>query len=85
MVPLNTVSLPKHIDDQNIDLIAFSETRLDSNINDNQVQLNNYEFIRKDRNRNGGGVCDYLESYINYKVRTDLMPQGTESVVIEIT
>ena len=49
MVSLNIVSLPLHIDEfriwlteQNIHLITFNETRLDSNINDNQVRLNNY-------------------------------------------
>ena len=66
-----------------IDLIAFNGTRLDSGINDDQVQLNNYELIRKDRNRNRGGVCTCLKNHINYKVRTDLMPEGTESIVIE--
>ena len=67
MVSLNIVSLPLHIDEfriwlaeQNIDLIAFNETRLDSNINDNQVRLNNYELIRKDRNRNGGGAYVFI-------------------------
>lgn len=82
MVSLNIVILPLHIDEfriwlaeQNIDLIAFNETRLDSNINDNQVRLNNYELIRKDRNRNGRGVCVYIKSHINYRVRSDLMSE----------
>lgn len=91
MVSLNIVSLPLHLDEfriwlaeQNIDIIAFNETRLDSNINDNQVRLNNYELVRKDRNRNGGGVCVYIKNHINYKVRLDLMSEETESIVIEI-
>ena len=35
-----------------IDLIAFNETRLDSNITDNIVHLTDYDIIRKDRSRN---------------------------------
>ena len=42
-----------------IDLIAFNETRLDPNITDNMISLDGYDVIRKDRSRNGGGVCIY--------------------------
>ena len=57
-----------------IDLISFNETRLDPNITDNMISLNGYDVIRKDRSRNGGGVCIYLRSCINYKIRKDLVP-----------
>ena len=43
-----------------IDLsIAFNETRLDPNITDNMISLEGYDVIRKDKSRNGGGVCIY--------------------------
>lgn len=42
-----------------IDLIAFNETRLDSSITNGMIHLNDYDIIRKDRSRNGGGVCIY--------------------------
>ena len=67
-----------------IDLIAFNETRLDSNITDNIVHLTDYDIIRKDRSRNGGGVCICLRSSINYKIRNDLVPSELEAVCIEI-
>ena len=67
-----------------IDLIAFNETRLDSNITNGMVHLNDYDLIRKDRSRNGGGVCVYLRSSINYKIRNDLVPSELEAVCIEI-
>ena len=91
MAFLNIVSLPKIIDEirysmskKYIDLIAFNETRLDSNITDNIVHLTDYDIIRKDRSRNGGGVCIYLRSSINYKIRNDLVPSELEAVCIEI-
>ena len=74
MAFLNIVTLPAKIDeirqlmcDKNIDLIAFNETRLDLNISDGLIHIDGYEVVRKDRSRNGGGVCIYLCSSINYK------------------
>ena len=62
MAFLNIVSLPKNLDEirysmssKHIDLIAFNETRLDSNLNNNMVHIN-YDIIQKDRSRSGGGV-----------------------------
>ena len=92
MAFLNIVSLPKKIDEirhsmsnKNIDLIAFNETRLDSSFTDNFIHLDNYDIIRKDRSRNGGGVCIYLRSSINYKIRSDLISSDLEAVCVEIT
>ena len=48
------------------------------------VHINNYDIIRKDRSRSGGGVFIYLRNSINYKVRHDLIPTELECVCIEI-
>ena len=92
MAFLNIVTLPTKIDeirhsmcDKNIDLIAFNETRLDLNISDGLIHIDGYEVVRKDRSRNGGGVCIYLRSSINYKIRSDLIPPELEAVCLEIT
>ena len=92
MTFLNIVSLPKNINEirhsmtnKHIDLIAFNETRLDSGINDRMVHINNYDLIRKDRSRNGGGVCIFLRNSINYKIRHDLILPELECVCIEVT
>ena len=91
MVFLNIVSLPRKIDEirysmsnKYIDLIGFNETRLDLNISDNMIDLNGYDIVRKDRSRNGGGVCIYLRNSINYKLRQDLIPSELEAVCVEI-
>ena len=92
MAFLNIVTLPSKIDEichsvckKNIDLIAFNETRLDQSISDGLIHLDGYEVIRKDRSRNGGGVCIYIRSSINYKIRSDLIPPTLEAVCLEIT
>ena len=80
MASLNITSLMKHIhelsillNDQYFDIVAINETRLDPTIADNLVQIDGYSILRKDRNRNGGGVCLYLRSTINYKIRDDFV------------
>ena len=79
MASLNIASLVLHIDelrilisDKNFDVIAINETRLDSTISDKLVHIDGYTLIRKDGNRNGGGVCLYLRSSLNYQFRSDL-------------
>ena len=91
MILLNIVTLPNKIDEirhsmvnKNIDLIAFNETRLDLGIPDGLIQLDGYGVIRKDRSRNGGGVCIYLRNSINYEIRSDLIPPKLEAVCLEI-
>ena len=69
---------------KNIDLIAFNETRLDSSTGDSILHLNNYDLIRRDRSKNGDGVCIYLRSSINYNIRNDLIPTELVAVCIEI-
>ena len=63
-------------EDQTFDLLAINESKLDDKINDGSVSLNGYEILRKDRNRNGGGVALYLRTSINYVNRSDLLPKG---------
>ena len=70
---------------KHIDLIGFSDNRLDSNISDNMIDLDGYDIVRKDRSRNVGGVCIYLRSSINYKIRNDLIPSELEAVCVEIS
>ena len=79
LASLNITSLPKHIDelrillaDRSIDILAINKTRLDDSILDREVHILGYDIIRWDRNRNGGGVCFYIRSTINYSLRLDL-------------
>ena len=87
-------SLLKHIDelrvflnDQNIDVLDINETRLNESISDQEVKIQRYDIIRRDRSTNGrfgGGVCFYIRSNINYSVRSDLDSRLLEMVSIEI-
>ena len=92
MALLNIVSLSKHVDELCIsklflhfDLLALNETRLDSSISDGPVKIRGYDIVRNDRSRRGGGVCVYLRSTINYKIRDDLVPDDIETICLEIS
>ena len=91
MISLNIVSLPKYLHEvklslsnQLIDLIAFNETRLDPTKTNDQIKIDGYDVIRKDRSRTGGGVCIYLRSTINYRDISDLVPLDLKAVDLEI-
>ena len=51
--------------DRSIDILSINETKLDDSIKSCEVQIPGYEFIRRDRNRQGGGVGFYIKNSIN--------------------
>ena len=88
---INIRSLVKNLDQLSMylkpcqfDVLTTNETRLDSSIKDYEVGIVGYEIVRKDRNRNGGGVTIYVRNSINYKIRNDLQPEDLETITIEI-
>ena len=80
---INVTSLPLHIEelrlimaDRCLDLLSVNETRIGSTITENLFHIDGYSILRKDRNRNGGGVCIYLRSNINYCLRNEIIPNN---------
>lgn len=67
-----------------VGIITFSETWLDSSINDSEIEIENCIVIRKDRNHNGGGVCAYIRSDICFNVRMDLDHAHIEAIWFDI-
>ena len=92
MASLNITSLTKHIDELKIllaiyplDVISINETRLDQGILNSEIHIPGYEIVRRDRNRNGGGVCFYIKTAMHdYSVRTHLNINNLENVCLEI-
>ena len=41
-------------------VIGISESKLDSSITGNEIKIDGYHVLRKDRNRKGGGVACYI-------------------------
>ena len=95
MASLNINSLLAHIDElrvfisnSKIYLLSINETKLDLTMDDAELYLPGYEWVRKDRvrnGRNGGGLCFYVRCNLNYKVREALSSENLELLVLEIT
>ena len=53
-------------------VIGISKSILDSTVLDPEIYIENYEILRLDINRQGGGVNCYIKSYISYKLNSFL-------------
>ena len=91
MASLNIASLVKHIEELRIlvlthkfDLIAINESRLDQNVADSQIRIVGYDIIRRDRYRHAGGICIYLKTNINHRVRAEITLSNMEALCVEI-
>ena len=54
--------------DLNPHILCISETWLDNEISDSEVSIGNYDLVRLDRNRHGGGVAIYIHVDFTYNV-----------------
>ena len=91
MASLNITSLTKHIDERRIllanhplDVISINETRLDKGILNSEIYIPGNEIVRRDGNRNGGGVCFYIKTAINYSLPTDLHINNSQNLCLEM-
>ena len=50
------------------DIICIVETWLDESISDNEVGIQNYDIVRLDRNRHGGGILIYVNSSFSHSL-----------------
>ncbi|KAK2564042.1 hypothetical protein P5673_012260 [Acropora cervicornis] len=67
-----------------VDVLAINESKLDDSIKNCELYIPGYEIIRIDRNRNGGGVCFYINNSINFVIRHDLNLNDLENLCLEI-
>ena len=94
IVHLNARSLISHLDEiallvasQRPDILAVSETWLDSEISDGEVSLPGYSVTRLDRNRHGGGVAVFCANYLNCSILaqdTGISASGLESLWVAV-
>ena len=53
----------------NASIIGISETKLDDNILSNELEVDDYDLLRPDQSRRGGGVVSYIKSSIVYSYK----------------
>ena len=71
-----------------VDILHINESKLDSTVRDDEVYIPGFEIVRKDRKingRNGGGVCTYVRTNLNYRIRNDLNNDLLECLFVEIS
>lgn len=56
---------------ENFHVLGIGETWLDATITDNELKIDEYNLIRKDRNRHGGGVAFYIHESLTYRIFPD--------------
>ena len=70
--------------DYSIDIISINETKLDDTIKSCEAHIPGYEFIRRDRIRQGGGEGFYLKASIDFVVCSNLNAPNLENLCTEI-
>ena len=48
---------------RSLDVLAVTESKLDSCITDAEIHINGYTVVRRDRNRHGGGALLYCSKF----------------------
>ena len=87
---LNVNSLLPKIDElrhmarlSNAAVIGICESKLDKSITNSEILIDNYDLLRCDRNRNGGGVACYIRNDLSY-IQKNLFPNNIDNVFFEI-
>ena len=71
-----------------VDILQINESKLDCTVHDDEVYIPCFEIVRRDRKvngRNGGGVCIYLRTNLDYRIRNDLNNDHLECLFVEIS
>ena len=69
--------------DSNADVIRITESKLYNCILDSEIQIDNYQILRCDRNRKGRGVACYVRNYLSY-IEKNFFPEEIENIFFEI-
>ena len=67
----------------NAAVIGITEAKLDNYILDSEIQIDNYQILRCDRNRKGGEVACYVRNDLSYNEK-DFFPEKIENLLFEI-
>ena len=90
LLHLNVNSLLPKIDELryvmklcNAAVIGITESKLDDCILDLEIQLDNYQILRCDRDRKGSGVACYVKNDLSY-IEKDFFPEEFKNMFFEI-
>ena len=64
-------------------VIRISESKLDDSMPTSEIQIDEYDLLRCDRNRHGGGVACYIRNDLSYNVKS-YFPKDIENIFFEL-
>ena len=67
----------------NATVIGIGESKLDDSVLSSEIHIDNYNALRCDRNRHGGGVVCYIRNDLSYEVKS-FFPPEIENIFFEI-
>ena len=65
----------------NAAVMCFTETWIDDSVTNNETDVPGYTIVRKDRNRNGGGICMYIREDLAFSPMTLDQSEGIEEIM----
>ena len=68
----------------NASIIGISGSKLESSILSSELDIDQYNLIRLDRSRRGGGVASYIKKYLSYNHNTRFF-RNIETIFIDIS
>ena len=66
----------------NAAIIGISESKLDESVLEHEIQINDYQILRCDRNKHGGGVACYIRNDLSCNTAS-VFPREIESVFFD--
>ena len=66
-----------------VSVIGITETKLDESVLNSEVNIEGYNVLRLDRNRNGGGVACYIRNDISFN-QLNIFPNEVENIFFDI-
>ena len=67
----------------NAAVIGISESKLDDSVPTSEIQVDEYDLLRCDRNRHGGGVACYVRNDLSYNVKS-YFSKDIENIFFEL-
>ena len=67
-----------------IDILTINETKIDGKVDDQLIAIDDFSLIRRDRNRQGGGVALYVRNTVGFRPRQDFPNKLLEIICIEV-
>ena len=64
-------------------ILGITESKLDSSVSDQEVNISGYSILRSDRNRNGGGVACYIRADLCFN-RRNVFSNTIEQVFFDL-